>query len=74
LRLLPVLNGSNVLAPELLVKFLDSLDELRRHIGLCLGEGFGLGCGRHFSIRGAPSSQAALPFWLPAAVALLPQA
>ena len=37
LRLLPFLNCSNVLAPQFLVEFMDSLDDLRRHTRRCLG-------------------------------------
>ena len=48
---LEVLDGLNVLAPELLVEFMDPLDELWRRIRLSLVFGFGfllisLGFGR----------------------------
>jgi hypothetical protein len=42
LRFVPILNGSNVLASEFLVKFMDSFDELRRHVRQALGLGLGL--------------------------------
>jgi hypothetical protein len=42
LRFVPILNGSNVFASELLVKIMDSFDELRRHVRRALGLGFGL--------------------------------
>ena len=51
LRSLPVLHRSNVLAPKLLVELMDSLDELRRHIGRCLGLGFGLGFDLYLRLR-----------------------
>ena len=48
LRLLPVLNFSNVLTPQLFVEFVDSFDELRRRIGCCLGFDFGPRPGADF--------------------------
>ena len=51
LRPLPVLNRSNVLATKLLVKFMDSLDELRRHFGRCHGVGFGLWFDLYLRLR-----------------------
>jgi hypothetical protein len=52
LRLLRFLNGSNVLTPQFLVKFMHSLDELRRHVGRRLD----LGCRFRFSFG--------IGFWL----------
>jgi hypothetical protein len=57
--LLPVLNGSNVLSPELLVEFMYPFDELRWRLGRSLGLWF------HFLLRAAaaPSLQASVQFW-----------
>jgi hypothetical protein len=51
LRLLPVLNGSDILAPELLVKFMNSFDELRRYLRRGLGMRLGLRRRLHVRLR-----------------------
>ncbi len=52
LRPLQFLNGSNFLAPELLVKFMDSFDELRRQIVWRLNLGFRLRFRLSFRLLG----------------------
>ena len=55
LRLLQVFNCSNLLASQLLVECMDSLDDLRRQIGRRLGLGFSIrfdsGVGRWLDLR-----------------------